>query len=216
MARAVHQIETGAIDACLIGGVETYFQADTMEWLDANRQLAGSVSRSGFVPGEGACFCVLMADGFRTRLGLSSLARIVSAETGRETKLIKTSDICLGEGLTATVRQAVKELASRGESINSVICDINTERYRGEEWGFVCLRLPLCFDDPTGYLSPADCWGDMGAASGPLFAMLACEAARRGFSRGRHAMLWASSEGGLRGATVLENATNGTRSWRVD
>jgi 3-oxoacyl-[acyl-carrier-protein] synthase-1 len=216
LATAFRQIQLGAAEACLVGGVESYFHADTMEWLDANRQLAGAVSRSGFVPGEGAGFILLMADRLRARLGMKSLARVISAATGREAKLINTSEICLGEGLAATVREAVSELQSPGESINSIICDINTERYRGEEWGFVCLRLPLCFDDPTGYISPADCWGDVGAASGPLFAILACESAARGVDAGPRTMLWASSQGGLRGAAVLETPVGGERSWRVD
>ena len=64
------------------------------------------------------------------------------------------------------------------ERINDIYCDINGERYRSEEWGFVCLRLSQYFDNPTAYRSPAECWGDMGAASGPLFAMLACRPSR--------------------------------------
>jgi 3-oxoacyl-[acyl-carrier-protein] synthase I len=187
--------------------VDSYFHPDTMEWLDENRQLAGAVSRSGFVPGEGAGFCLLTADGALKRLGFRSLARVVSVGLGRETKLIKTSTICLGEGLTAAVREAVTELQPPAESISDVVCDINGERYRGEEWGFVCLRLPRYFDNPTAYLSPADSWGDVGAASLPLFAMLACQASARGYSKGSRAMLWASSEGGLRGACVIETAT---------
>ncbi len=144
-----------------------------------------------------------MTERARKRLGLAALARVLSAATGRETKLIKTSDICLSEGLTTTVRDAVSGLSPPAETINEIICDINGERYRGEEWGFVCLRLPQYFDDPTAYRSPADCWGDMGAASGPLFAMLACQTAARGYAKGPRTLLWASSEGGLRGAAVL-------------
>lgn len=203
LATATKQIQQGAFEACLVGGVDSYFQPDTMEWLDENRQLAGAVSRSAFVPGEGAGFCLLMAERARKRLGLGALARVLSVATGRETKLIKTSDICLGEGLTTTVRDAVSGLSPPAETINEIICDINGERYRGEEWGFVCLRLPQHFDDPTAYRSPADCWGDMGAASGPLFAMLACQAATLSYAKGPRTLLWASSEGGLRGAAVL-------------
>src|SRR5581483_8957532 len=140
---------------------------------------------------------------------LTPLARVLSVTVGRETKLIKTSEICLGEGLTSTVREAVKDLRSRGQSINAVICDMNSERYRGEEWGFVCLRLPGCFDDPTGYLSPADCWGDVGAASGPLFLVLVCQAAARGYVKGPRTLLWASSESGLRGAAVIGSEATG-------
>jgi len=204
LAIATAQIQQGACEACLVGGVESYFQPDRMEWLDENRQLAGAVSRSAFVPGEGAGFCLLMAERVWKRLGLSALGRVLTVAMGRETKLIKTSDICLGAGLTAVVQSAVGSLAPPFQTINAVICDINGERYRGEEWGFVCLRLSQYFDDPTAYWSPADCWGDMGAASGPLFAMLACQAAARGYAKGPRTLLWASSEGGLRGAAVLE------------
>jgi 3-oxoacyl-[acyl-carrier-protein] synthase I len=204
LAPAVEQLRRGPLDMCLVGGVESYFHPDTMEWLDANRQLMGSVSRSGFVPGEGAAFCLLMTDHCRQRLGLKSLARIVSIASGKETKLIKTTDVCLGEGLSATVREALVGFHPPNERINDIVCDINGERYRGEEWGFVCLRLSNYFDHPTEYQSPADCWGDMGAASGPLFAMLACEAIARHYASGPRTLLWASSEKGLRGAAVLE------------
>lgn len=200
---AIERIRKKSFEACLIGGVDSYFHPDTMEWLDDNRQLAGAVSRSAFVPGEGAGFCLLMSEATCMRLRLNALGRVVVAALGMETKLIKTSDVCLGEGLTSAVRNAVNGLSS-SQRINAVICDINGERYRGEEWGFVCLRLSQYFDDPTAYNSPADCWGDMGAASGPLFAMLACQAAVRGYANGPRTLLSASSEGGLRAAAVLD------------
>jgi 3-oxoacyl-[acyl-carrier-protein] synthase-1 len=201
---AVDQIHQEACEVCLVGGVDSYFHLDTIAWLDQNRQLAGTTARSAFMPGEGAGFCLLMAERAWKRLGLRPLARVLAVSVSRETKLIKTTAICLGEGLTATVRGAVGSLRSPPEMVNEVICDINGERYRGEEWGFVCLRLSQYFDDPTSYQSPADCWGDMGAASGPLFAMLACQAAARGYAKGPHTLLWASSEGGLRAAALLD------------
>jgi 3-oxoacyl-[acyl-carrier-protein] synthase-1 len=204
IAKGIQQIETGACDACLVGGVESYFHFDTMEWLDANLQLAGTVSRSGFVPGEAAGFSLLMSGEACDRHGVSGLARVRSAGTAREQNLIKTPDTCVGEGLTAAVRTAVNPLTEDSQTINAVICDVNGERYRGEEWAFVCLRLGQYFDDPAAYESPADCWGDVGAASGPLFAMLACRAAARGYAKGPNTLIWASSERGLRGAALLD------------
>jgi 3-oxoacyl-[acyl-carrier-protein] synthase-1 len=208
LASATHQIQQHALEACLIGGVDSYFHPDTMEWLDENRQLVGAVSRSGFVPGEGAAFCLVMGERTWTRLGLRPLARVRAVATDVETKLIKTTDVCLGRGLTSSVRQVVSGLRLPGEAITDVICDINSERYRAEEWGFVCLRLPEYFDDPADYWSPADCWGDVGAASGPLFMMLACQAAARGYAKGPRTLVWASSEGGLRGAAILDAIEN--------
>jgi 3-oxoacyl-[acyl-carrier-protein] synthase-1 len=199
---ASQRIAAGALDACLVGGIESYFQPETMEWLDANLQLAGAVSRSGFVPGEGAAFNVLMSAEACERSSLQGLVHVRASSTGRETNLIKTGDRCLGMGLTQVVQEVVSSVGEDGP-IDTVICDVNGERYRAEEWAFVCVRLGRHFVDAAAYQSPADCWGDMGAASGPLFAMLACMAAL-GKSAGRNTLIWASSEHGLRGAAILE------------
>lgn len=202
--QARQEMGEGRYDTCLVGGVESYFHPDTLAWLDSNRQLVGSVSRSGFVPGEGAGFCLLMTAAAAQRLGLQPLALLTCSATAWEEKRIKTQHINLGEGLTQTVRNTLSAMEPAGGNINAIYCDINGERYRGEEWGFVCLKLAAYFDDPTGYWSPADCWGDMGAASGGLFVALAIQAAQRGYATGRRSLLWTGSENGLRAAALLE------------
>lgn len=201
LAAGLQLLRRGECEMCLVGGVDSYFHADTMEWLDANRQLAGPVSRSGFVPGEGAAFCLLASDAACARWNVRPHARVLDAALARESKLIKTNDVCLGVGLTQAVQSAIAGQGS--QRIDSVYCDINGERYRSEEWGFVALRLGQCFIDPASYVSPAERWGDLGAASGPLFAMLASTAIARGNGKASRTLLWASSEQGLRGAAVL-------------
>ena len=153
------------------------------------------------MPGEGAGF-LLLSRSARRDLGMNVQGSIVACATATERARIKTADLCLGEGLTAAVQRALAGLGS-GQRVNDVFCDINGERYRGQEWGFVCLRLAQHFDDPTGYRAPTDLWGDMGAASIPLLAMLACQAAARGYAKGPSSLLWAGSEAGLRGAVLL-------------
>jgi 3-oxoacyl-[acyl-carrier-protein] synthase-1 len=213
LAAAAERLRAGGDGMCLVGGIDSYMHPDTMEWLDEHRQLTGGRGRSAFVPGEGAGFCLLATGRAAKQYGLQPLAGLESVAVGQETRLIKTSDVCLGDGLTATVERAVHRLQIPDEMIDEVICDVNGERYRGEEWGFVCLRMSRYFRDPTAYRSPADDWGDLGAASGPLFAMLACEARARGYAKGSRTMIWASSEGGLRGAAVLrfESAETSSR-----
>jgi 3-oxoacyl-[acyl-carrier-protein] synthase I len=201
-AASLH-LSRGVDDFCIVGGVDSYFHPDTMHWLDSHRQLAGEDGRSSCVPGEGAGALLLSVRSAHLRLGLRVLASVVSCDTAIERNLIKTADLCLGEGLTAAVASAAKHLG-HGERVNDIVCDINGERYRGQEWGFVALKLARFFDDPLSYHSPAGSWGDMGAASIPLFAMLACEAALRGYAKGPRTMLWASSEQGMRGAVILE------------
>lgn len=202
--QARQEMAQGKYDTCLVGGVESYFHPDTMEWLDGNRQLTGSVSRSGFVPGEGAGFCLIMTPAAAQRQGLNSIAFILNSANGWETNLIKSQDINLGEGLTQVVRNTVNGIDPERETVSSIYCDINGERYRGEEWGFTCLKLARYFTNPTGYVSPAECWGDMGAASGGLFMALSTQAALRGYAPGKRSLLWAGSESGLRASALVE------------
>jgi 3-oxoacyl-[acyl-carrier-protein] synthase-1 len=203
---AFRSIVHGTDEACLVGGVDSYFHPDTMEWLDDNRQLLAADARSAFVPGEGAGFCLLMSEAAWRSRGFRPLSRITGVSVGMETSLIKTSDTCVGHGLTATLMELFGQLAPEGDTIDNILCDINGERYRGEEWGFVCIRISRFLRRPTSYRSPAGSWGDLGAASGPLFMMLACRAAAGGYATGPKTLLWASSEKGTRGAALLDFA----------
>jgi 3-oxoacyl-[acyl-carrier-protein] synthase I len=200
LAMGAAKVRTGEWPMCLVGGVDSYMQPETMEWLDDNRQLMGVVARSGFIPGEAAGFCLLANEDTCARRGLQALASVFPGGMAQEPMPIKGKEVSLGLGMTEAVAAAMPEASCL---VDDVYCDQNGERYRGEEWGFVCLRLGGRFRNPTDYHAPADCWGDVGAASGTLFAMLACQAAQRRYAQGPLALLCAGSEGGLRSALVI-------------
>jgi 3-oxoacyl-[acyl-carrier-protein] synthase-1 len=90
------------------------------------------------------------------------------------------------------------------QAITATYCDLNGQRYRNEEFVYALLRTQESFVDAHDYECPADCWGDVGAASGPLFASLAIRANERGYSKGRFPLAWAGSNAGYRSAMVLE------------
>jgi 3-oxoacyl-[acyl-carrier-protein] synthase I len=203
LQEAARTIDAEESEVCLVGGVDSYLQWETLEWLDVERQLMSERNRSGFVPGEGAGFCLLASTTAARRRGWPVLAYLVSAATTRERNLIKTNDICIGEGLSGAIMQAAAVLELPAERINANYCDLNGERYRSEEFAFTALRAQAAFVNILDNMTPADCWGDMGAASGPLFATLAIAAGARGHARGTRSMLWTSSEGGYRSAAVL-------------
>jgi 3-oxoacyl-[acyl-carrier-protein] synthase-1 len=205
---AARRIGSGELALCLVGGVDSYANGATMRWLADNRRLSDVSVRLGFVPGEAAAFVLLMSESEMNRSGLRSQACLTASAVGRETRTITSDEPCLGDGLGSTIGLVIDRLSSRPGRFDAVICDINGERYRSEEWGFACLRHSAAFDDPTDYWSPADCWGDTGAASGPLFAALACQAMARGYARGPRTLIWAASDGGLRAAAVLDSPYN--------
>lgn len=191
-------------EMCIVLGIDSYLNFMTLEWLDNNRQLANAYNRGAFFPGEGACAVLIASNDAVSRYKLDSLAIIRGSADSIETNKIKTDTICLGEGLTECVREITRSLQLPEQAIDGIICDINGERYRAEEWGFVILRCAKAFVDPTAYEQPATCWGDVGAASGPLFIALAVTAGKRGWAKGNRYMIWNSSEGGERAAVLLK------------
>src|SRR5207244_259869 len=132
-------------------------------------------------PGEGAGFCMLCSQQAAERLRLRILARVWTVATAREAKLIKTDTVCLGQGLTEVFQKVFAELPSTNEKIDHSINDMNGEPYRADEYGFAVSRLSNRFVNASDFVAPADCWGDVGAASGPLFANLVVAAGRRGY-----------------------------------
>ena len=77
------------------------------------------------------------------------------------------------------------------------------EPYRADEYGFAVTRTREHFVSPADFTAPADCWGDVGAASVPLSLGLALAAFAKGYSRGDTGLVWASSDTGERGAALV-------------
>lgn len=196
------RIRAGALDWCIVGGVDSYLDADTLDWLALHRQVKTERTRSSFFPGEAAGFVVLAAGDLVRSAGLQSLGELVGAGSAQERALIKTEDVCVGRALAAAIARA-SETAQLGVPADDIYCDINGERYRSEEWGMAMLQIYQHVADGTIYHLPVSSWGDIGAASGALFVTLALRAWARGYARGDSALVWAGSEGGLRAALVV-------------
>ncbi|RJS12856.1 hypothetical protein DRW03_36360, partial [Corallococcus sp. H22C18031201] len=172
----------------LVLGADSYLHAETFAWLERNRRFAQPGVRSGFTPGEGVGALVLMSPGLRRRLHLPQLAAVRGASTAQE-QLLRDSDTgSLGVGMTRAVQGAVSGLELPREGADVVYADLNGERYRSEEWGFVALRAPSAWKS-AGYKAPSDCWGDVGAAFGALGSILAIRAFARGYARGPRALV---------------------------
>lgn len=214
-------LRAGQVDAVVVAGVDSYLAPETLEWLEAEEQLhgAGPLNNAwGFIPGEAAGALLLARAGVAAsggpaggqggqgghlgRGGEGGWADVLAVGLGRESKLNKSGEVCIGEGLTQALRRALDEVPGEGV-IDNVVCDMNGEAYRADEYGFCGLRVRDRLRDPTDFLAPADCWGDVGAAGLPLHLLLAASACRKGHAKGPLTLLWGSSDSGGRGAAVI-------------
>jgi 3-oxoacyl-[acyl-carrier-protein] synthase-1 len=202
---AAKKLEQGAFDACVVAGVDSYIEPETLEWLEDGDQLhsAGPLNNAwGFIPGEGAGAILITRGEIAERLRLMPLAIVLAVGTAFEPKRIKSDTVCIGEGLTQAFRGALAQLPN-GIKVTDVYCDMNGEPYRADEYGFTGLRTKEAFEAVSDFVAPADCWGDVAAAGAPLHLMLAAIAGAKGYARGNVAFAWASAEPGERAAALL-------------
>jgi 3-oxoacyl-[acyl-carrier-protein] synthase I len=184
-----------------VGGADSWLEPQRLDALDVADRLHSVNQPWGFTPGEAAGFCLVTTGECARRLGLQAHAEILAVGTGRETKLMGTRTVCIGEGLTAAFRAVLhpRHRVAHG------YCDFNGETYRADEFGFAVCRTRDCFIDPGSFTAAAECWGDVGAASGLLALALPMAAWQRHYAHGPVALAWSSSANApLRAAALLQ------------
>jgi 3-oxoacyl-[acyl-carrier-protein] synthase-1 len=208
MAVASEWIARGTEEIVLVGGVDSYCDADTLEWLDITGRLHSDTNQDGFVPGEGAGFCLVMSESLADRLGLEALASVLSTATTKEPCPWTSEGVCIGQGLTDALHRALAVPEGEAKPADWTICDLNGESFRSREWVYAYLRTGRKHRDPLEIWHPADCYGDVGAASGALLAGIAIQAWQRGYARGKQALVWTSSDDEHRAAALLKSASS--------
>jgi 3-oxoacyl-[acyl-carrier-protein] synthase-1 len=203
MQWAAQRIAAGESELCLVAGADSYHDGQTLRWLDQHGRLMSAENRNGFPPGEAGAACLLASARAARRLGLPVLGHVAAAATAVEPVPFDSDAPCTGLGLSSVVHGIASGLELPAQAITATYCDLNGERRRNEEFGYTLLRTQEAFLDAHDYSCPADCWGDVGSASGPLYAMLAIVAAHRGYAKGSRPLLWAGSDGGHRSAVLL-------------
>ncbi len=203
--QAVQWIQAGRTQLAMAGGVDSYLHPDTLEWLDDTQRLHTDENKDGFIPGEGAGFCLLASEQASRRHGLIPLARILSVTSSQEPHPYDSDGICTGQGLTGTLHDTLAVL-KEGQKLDWTLCDLNGESFRGTEWMYSYLRTGTRHADPLELWHPADCYGDIGAASGPVLIALGIRAWARDYARGSRCLIWTSSDNCQRASALMERA----------
>jgi 3-oxoacyl-[acyl-carrier-protein] synthase-1 len=188
------------VDYVVVGGSDSYGDMLRLQQFDACDRLLTVAATDGFVPGEGAGFLVLTSkpklaqqhDGRRIRIAAAGIA----AEPGH----FFNDEPYRGEGLDLAFKQALEGFSGK---IDAVYSSMNGENYWAKEYGVAYLRNRAAFIDDVRLEHPADCFGDLGAATGPVLLGLAAVDLWRQPAPAAH-LVYASSDAGARAAARLE------------
>jgi len=190
-----------AASACLVAGVDSYLNPETLLWLDSHARLKTPRNSDGVVPGEAAA-CVLVERPARPPRGVLELAGL---GFGHERAAVLTEEPPLqGLGLTAAVREALAEAGLQIHEVDVRSSDVAGEGYAFKELALSLQKLMRVRRDVLPIWHAADIIGDTGAAAGAVQLVIAMQALRRGYAPGRRFVCHASAVPGDRAAAILE------------
>jgi 3-oxoacyl-[acyl-carrier-protein] synthase I len=202
--RAAMVLRAGRAPFMLAGGVDTYRDLYVLGTLDQEQRVKSAAHLDGFIPGEGAGILLLATRGTAAKAGLPPLAVLSPAAVAMEDGHLYSEQPYRGNGLAA----ALAGLFDSGvvkEPVRDVYSSMNGESHWAKEWGVGFLRNRAAFLPDHGMHHPADCFGDTGAASGPLMVGLAALGVRGGY-RGSPCLVYGSSDDGPRAALAVSAA----------
>jgi len=198
-------LQTDPYGVCLVGAVDSLLDEETLDWFEsAERLKTATFGRNhGLSPGEAVGFFAV-----ETKIGAlsrarSALAVVRTANIAHEPGAITSQRPSIGEGLTTACRAALLQAGSRPENIATVMGDLNGEFFRSKEWAYAALRCLPETDTVRSLWHPADCMGDVGAASGAVLVNLAAVGLSRGWAK-RQVLIFCSDDWGNRGIALLD------------
>ena len=201
LALACEELRAGRIELALVGGIDSLLEFDTLDWLISGQRLRTRDNPRGFIPGEAAGFVALASPEAAARRGLPVLGRVLAVSLAREAMHARDA-VNTGVGLTRAALASLVALPP-GSKVATRYCDLNGEPHRASEYGFATVRTSDQLERADTFVAPAECWGDVGAATAPLLLGLAVAAARRGHANGPISLLTTSADDGLCGAVLV-------------
>ncbi len=197
--QAAETIRAGRAKFMLAGGIDTFRDLYVLGALDMEKRVKSAANLDGFIPGEGAGF-VLLANR-AAAAGLRPLAAVSRVAQALENGHLYSEEPYRGEGLATAVGQLVQSGEVAGP-FGEVYSSMNGEGHWAKEWGVASLRNRGAFQSEHGMHHPADCFGDTGAACGPLMVALAAAGINGGYRRSP-AVVYGSSDRGARAVLAV-------------
>ena len=202
MKLAVDVVARGDVEAVLVGGIDSWFDADALEYLDRDLRLHGPSTENGFIPGEAGAF-VLVTSG-RAARSLYKHARVAAVSVTDEPHPWGHDEPCQAEAMTRALRDAAAQsTGAHARRVGWMLTDVTNERHRVDEWEMAASRAFKVFVPSVPHEQPLLVTGDVGAASASLLSVIASVRWQTGCGLSDHAVVALHSDGPERGVIIL-------------
>lgn len=204
MTDAVEALQRGDIERAVVVGSDSLIGLKDLSALHINERLKTEMNPDGLIPGEAAAALLLeKTNAIQRRKGsIKSMIKIISTAYDP----VEAPGTGLTDAIAALVPYDDKPLV-----VDAVICDLNGEPGRFDEWALAQGRVFHRIQGSKNLICPAKNTGDTGAASAGLAICIASCAMERGYLATHprqavsRALVVSSSDSGERGALLLES-----------
>ncbi len=194
----------GAVDAAVVGGLDTGYDADVVEARIVGKTLFDGENPRGVIAGEGGALLLLLRRDVAKSLRWPVHGTIESIAVGREPATAGSEVGCLGLGLSRPARAIADRLVEEGRQIDWWLTDLTPEPLRVQELQLAWPRVAAGAMPPEARFELLyEHLGDLGAAAMPTGVTLAIEGFRRGDPAGQCCVVTGSSDGGDRGVVLV-------------
>lgn len=164
----------------IVAGVDTFLTGPTLASYDREDRLLRRDNSNGFIPGEAAGAVLLAAYESEVKAPIM----ITGLGFGREPAPLGSGKPLRADGLVAAIRGALDEAAIELKGCDHRIADVTGEQYRFKEAALAITRLLRDRKVMFGLWHPADCIGEVGAATLPAMIAVLFAGARKDYLPG--------------------------------
>jgi 3-oxoacyl-[acyl-carrier-protein] synthase-1 len=193
---------------CLVIGVDSFLHASTLRALHAERRLLTASNSDGFIPGEAAAALLLEPAGS----GLATGPVIHGWGFGKEAATIRSEEPLKAAGLTGAIKETLARSGLGYEALDYRICDANGEQYVFKEAALALTRTLRIRKPEFDIWHPADCIGEVGAATVPCCLAVAWMAALKNYAPGPGLLAHFGNDDGSRAALAIRTEPLGRRA----
>jgi len=189
-------------ECVLIGGGDSYQNSELLAALDKEGRILAPGVMNGFAPGESAAFVLLTRNPALALRSATHLPSLLTPGIANEPGHLFSDEPYRGDGLDQAFKSALA--AYDGDiNIGNIYSSMNCEHYWAKEYGVAITRNANAFDNEFEIHHPADCYGDLGAATGAVLINFVTQALLNGHIT-TPSLIYCSSDHQYRAAVCFE------------
>jgi 3-oxoacyl-[acyl-carrier-protein] synthase I len=183
----------------LIAATDSLLNWPTLSHFERQDRLLTSRNSNGFMPGEGAGALLM-----RAATGRSGELLCTGIGFGREAAHIESEKPLRAEGLTHAMKTALAEAGRQVQEMDFRITDNSGEQYYFKEASLAVSRILRVHKEELDIWHPAECTGEVGAATGAAILAAAKVACEKNYSKGPNFLAHMANDAGQRAAMSLQ------------